>query len=142
MFGAFFPSCRLTTEPTPSRSPSNAESSICSSQNIPRTREAENAIRGCRNPYEPNTIEWERFLQRLFSTFPNSWPGLGLLLLRGCLGIALICSGTGGLAGGPQDSISLAPYLIADIGGLFMLVGLWTPVIGTVVALDEVWIAL
>jgi putative oxidoreductase len=28
------------------------------------------------------------------------------------------------------------------VGGIFLLAGLWTPVIGTVVALDEVWIGL
>jgi putative oxidoreductase len=81
-------------------------------------------------------------LQRLFSTFPNSWPGLGLLLLRACVGIALIYFGVAGLAGKPQASIALAPYLIAEIGGILLLAGLWTPVMGTLVALDEVWIAL
>lgn len=81
-------------------------------------------------------------LQRLFSTFPNSWPGLGLLLLRACIGIALIYFGVAGLAGKPHASIALAPYLIAEIGGILLLAGLWTPVMGTLVALDEVWIAL
>ena len=79
-------------------------------------------------------------MQRLFSTFPGSWPGLGLLLLRLCLGIVLIY--IGGVAysedsGGP---IGLAQNLIAAAGGIFLLAGLWTPVMGTIVALDEVWI--
>ena len=78
-------------------------------------------------------------LQRLFSTFPNSWPGLGLLLLRACLGISLTCAD---FAGKPQNSIPLGPYLIVAIGGIFLLAGLWTPVMGALVALDEVWIAL
>jgi putative oxidoreductase len=81
------------------------------------------------------------FLQRLFSTFPNSWPGFGLLLLRACLGSALIYFAIG-VAGKPQDSATLAPYLIAAVSGIFLLAGLWTPVMGTVVALDEVWIAM
>ena len=81
-------------------------------------------------------------MQRLFSTFPNSWPGLGLLLLRACLGIALIYLGVAGLAGKRQGLLTLAPYLIADIGGVFLFAGLWTPVIGAAAALDEIWIAL
>src|SRR6478672_8971536 len=73
-------------------------------------------------------------LQRLFSTFPNSWPGLGLLLLRISLGIALISFVTAGLsAGKPSGSIPFARDLIA---------GLWTPVMGILVAIDEIWIAL
>jgi len=32
--------------------------------------------------------------------------------------------------------------LIVAIGGIFLLAGLWTPVMGALVALDEVWIAL
>jgi putative oxidoreductase len=81
-------------------------------------------------------------LQRLFSTFPGSWPGFGLLLLRTCLGVALIYFGTASLAGKPQNSVTVAPYFIADIGGIFLFAGLWTPLMGTVVALDEIWIAL
>jgi uncharacterized membrane protein YphA (DoxX/SURF4 family) len=64
------------------------------------------------------------------------------LLLRACLGVALIYFGIAGLAGKPRESLTLAPYLIANIGGAFLLAGLWTPVMGTVAALDEVWIAL
>jgi putative oxidoreductase len=92
--------------------------------------------------YEVRTIKLGALLQRLFSTFPNGWPGIGLLLLRACLGVALVYFGIAGLEGKPNDSLTLARYLIADIGGVFLLAGLWTPVIGTVVAIDEVWIAL
>lgn len=45
------------------------------------------------------------------------------------------------MAGRPQDFISLAPYLISDVGAAFILVGLWTPLMGTVVALNEIWMA-
>jgi putative oxidoreductase len=90
---------------------------------------------------EADTIELVRVTQRLFSTFPNSWPGLGLLLLRACLGIALICFGIASLAEKSEDSITLVRYLIAAICGVFLLTGLWTPVMGTVVALDEIWIS-
>jgi putative oxidoreductase len=81
-------------------------------------------------------------LQRLFSTFPSSWPGFGLLLLRCSLGIALTYSGTAGLSGNSSGFVASAQYAIAAVGGLFLIAGLWTPVMGTLVALDQFWIAL
>lgn len=79
-------------------------------------------------------------LQRLFSTFPNGWPGCGLLLLRIGVGVALIYQATGSLYGGTL--ISIARGSIEAGGGIFLLAGLWTPVAGALVALDEVWIGL
>ncbi|HEU0142423.1 MAG TPA: DoxX family protein [Bryobacteraceae bacterium] len=73
-------------------------------------------------------------LQRLFSTFPNSWPGVGLLLLRLCLGIALLNFAS--------ETTFFTQELIATVGGIFLIAGLWTPAMGALVALDEVWIAL
>jgi uncharacterized membrane protein YphA (DoxX/SURF4 family) len=86
-------------------------------------------------------LSWDVLLQRLFSTFPNSWPGTGLLLLRACLALAIIYFGIPGLLR-PSGTIRLAQDLIATASGIFLLGGLWTPVIGALVALDEVWIAL
>ena len=81
-------------------------------------------------------------MQRLFSTFPNSWPGAGLLLLRLCLGIALIYCGVAGLLGTASEPTGVVQDLIASAGGIFLLVGLWTPVMGTLAALGEIWIAI
>jgi putative oxidoreductase len=67
-------------------------------------------------------------MQRLFSAFPNSWPGAGLLLLR--LGAGASC-----LFGVAQ---SVAPALrvpLESIGWLtapFLVIGLWTPFAGIV----------
>jgi putative oxidoreductase len=83
---------------------------------------------------------WDVLLQRLFSTFPNSWPGFGLLLLRSCVGVALICFGIAGLWNSPHTS-TFVQGLISAAGGFFLLGGLWTPVMGALVALNEVWIA-
>ena len=80
-------------------------------------------------------------MQRLFSTFPSSWPGAGLLLLRGFLAISLIYTGVSGLAT-PAETIVIAQDLTAAAGGLLLLAGFWTPVAGVLVTLDEVWIAL
>jgi putative oxidoreductase len=75
-------------------------------------------------------------LQRLFSTFPNGWPGVGLLLVRLCLGFALIYFGGAGSLKA-ADEIALVQNLIAAAGGSFLLTGLWTPLTGGLVALEE-----
>ena len=91
----------------------------------------------------PNAKSIHCGLQRLFSAFPNGWPGLGLLLLRVGIGLRLIYIGSPSLAAGvSSEPITLAQSLIGDVGAVFLLAGLWTPVIGTLVALDELWIAL
>lgn len=81
-------------------------------------------------------------MQRLFSTFPSGWPGVGLLLLRLCLGLRVIYIGILSLSGNPSGPTTPAPSLIAVLAGIFLLAGLWTPIIGTILALDEVGIAL
>jgi putative oxidoreductase len=86
-------------------------------------------------------LGWDAFLQRLFSTFPNSWPGFGLLLLRLGVGIALIYIGVSRLFGAPEEPITIAGDLIEAAGGVFLLAGLWTPIVGALIALDELWIA-
>ena len=90
---------------------------------------------------EFHTIGLGCALQRLFSTFPNRWPGVGLLLLRLGVGIALIYLGIGLLVGGMGEPIAIARELIEVAAGIFLLAGLWTPVIATLIALDELWIA-
>jgi len=57
-----------------------------------------------------HTITLGFTLQRLFSTFPNSWPGFGLLLLRFGVGTALIYLCTRSFLGTPG-----APIVSADI---------------------------
>ena len=78
-------------------------------------------------------------MQRLFSTFANGWPGKGLLLQRVVTTAALIHCGIAGLREAHQFA-SFAPQISAAGAGIFLLVGLWTPVVGTVVAIVEAWI--
>jgi len=99
------------------------------------------SFQGVERQRQFHTIEMGYSLQRLFSTFPNSWPGVGLLLIRLCLGVTLICFGIASLSAKPSESIIFAQNLLVIAGGIFLLAGLWTPVIGTLVALDEIWIA-
>ena len=79
-------------------------------------------------------------LQRLFSTFANGWPGLGLLIQRLVLGISLLCHGIALLRGLPAGEAVL-PGFIGAVLGLFILAGLWTPAMGGLVALVQLWIA-
>jgi putative oxidoreductase len=81
-------------------------------------------------------------MQRLFSTFPNSWPGFGLLLLRFGVGIALISSGIGSFFAASGEPLAIARDSIEAVGALFLLAGLWTPAAGALIALVELWIAL
>jgi putative oxidoreductase len=78
-------------------------------------------------------------LQRLFTTFPNGWPGTGLLLLRLTAGLSMVIRGM-------SEAQVLAP-LVAQIlactgvvGGILILIGLWTPVAASAATLLELWI--
>jgi uncharacterized membrane protein YphA (DoxX/SURF4 family) len=80
-----------------------------------------------------------RLLQRLFSTFANSWPGLGLLLLRVLTCIALIRYGIVSVLEAPPLTI-IVLQIIGAGAGILLLLGLWTPVAGALVAIVNVWI--
>jgi uncharacterized membrane protein YphA (DoxX/SURF4 family) len=90
---------------------------------------------------EFRTIELGCALQRLFSTFPDGWPGFGLLTLRLGIGIALIYFGATSLLVEIPAPITVAQNLITAAAGVFLLAGLWTPIMGALVALDQIWIA-
>lgn len=81
-----------------------------------------------------------KVLQRLFSTFANGWPGVGLLLQRMLTAILLVRFGFIELADKPF-SPSMIPQLIAACTGILLLVGLWTPIVGSLVVAVELWIA-
>lgn len=102
----------------------------------------ERAFEGVERKSRPLTIESGRSVQRLFSTFPNSWPGIGLLLIRVCLSLALFYFGFASLSLKPSEPIIFAQKSIAVTGGFFLLAGLWTPAMGALIALNEILIAL
>jgi hypothetical protein len=79
-------------------------------------------------------------LQRLFSMFPNGWPGRGLLLLRLVAGIFLMHDGLGELLGSPQWG-GIIRQSLATGGGILLLLGLWTPMAGVLVVIVELWAA-
>ena len=63
------------------------------------------------------------------------------MLLRLGVGIALIYLGINRLFGALGAPITIARDFIEAAGGIFLLAGLWTPVMGALVAIDELWIA-
>ena len=73
-------------------------------------------------------------MQRLFSTFAGGWPGTGLLIQRLVVG-GLVWGAASMPAGTPA-----VPQVIGAVAGLLLIVGLWTPVAGVVVACAEAWI--
>jgi putative oxidoreductase len=80
-------------------------------------------------------------LQRLFSTFANGWPGVGLLLQRLVTAIVLVHYAVVSLRG-PSESSSNWPQLIGAGIGMLLVLGLWTPIAGMALALIELWIGL
>jgi uncharacterized membrane protein YphA (DoxX/SURF4 family) len=79
-------------------------------------------------------------VQRLFSTFADGWPGAGILVLRLLSSVALICSGIANAREAPTLEIGVLQTIGVTVG-IFILVGLWTPVIGTVVTIINLWTA-
>jgi putative oxidoreductase len=75
-------------------------------------------------------------LRRLFSTFASGLPGLGLLLMRLVGGISLIYRGITRLENDPSGLLIVLSVLLIG-AGLLLLIGLWTPIAGTVVVAIE-----
>jgi len=80
-------------------------------------------------------------VQRLFSTFAEGWPGVGLLIQRVLTSTVLLYFGITQVVQNDRSGLSV-PYVIAAVAGLFLLLGLWTPIAGTAIAIAEVWILL
>jgi putative oxidoreductase len=80
-------------------------------------------------------------MQRLFSTFPNSAPGAGLLLLRLCGGGQLILTGlqyVSSHASWAAHGLGIAQVLT----GSLLILGWWTPAASAFAALLVVGFAL
>lgn len=78
-------------------------------------------------------------MQRLFSTFADGWPGVGLLLQRLVTTIALVHCATASFKATSQFS-SIAPQMVAAGAGILLFFGLWTPVVGALIAVAELWV--
>jgi putative oxidoreductase len=80
-------------------------------------------------------------LQRLFSTFPEGWPGTGLVFLRAVAAILAVQHGIAGLLRAPQPAVVIL-QLVAAAAAALVLVGFWTPVAGVLMAIAELCLAL
>jgi putative oxidoreductase len=76
-------------------------------------------------------------VQRLFSTFPCGLPGAGLLVLRGAAAIPLVYAG---LVAAASPSPAIA-QLVTGGAAILLLIGLWTPLAGALIAVVELSLA-
>jgi len=79
-------------------------------------------------------------VQRLFSTFPEGWPGTGLLFLRTVTAIPTVQHGIAGLLTAPLPGL-LILQLVATGAAALLLVGFWTPVAGVLIGVAELALA-
>ena len=80
-------------------------------------------------------------VQRIFSTFADGWPGVGLLMQRLLVGAALLYLEFACLSATPVCAF-LVTKSVGACAGILLIVGLWTPIAGVVLAGVEAWIAL
>jgi putative oxidoreductase len=78
-------------------------------------------------------------LQRLFSTFPEGWPGAGLAFLRAVTAIPVVQHGMAELWPASQPLVMV--QVVATGAAALLLAGLWTPVAGVLMAAAELCLA-
>src|SRR5438046_10592561 len=87
-------------------------------------------------------ISRRRGLQRFFSTFPDGWPSVGLLLLRAAVGLTAVIQGGFFLTdGGGQTLVNWVVGLIAVGRGGLLLIGFLTPIVAMSVGVGSAVIA-
>ena len=77
-------------------------------------------------------------MRRLFSSFAHGAPGIGLLLLRLATGSTLIYHSVTTLIGGRPFAPAAFQALLILLGVL-LFAGLWTPIVGALVAVATIW---
>ena len=79
-------------------------------------------------------------MRRLYSTFADGWPGIGLLAMRLVVGsVLLVCATSQPWSGPPLQATLSFASLAAP--GLLLIIGLWTPLAGislAVVAISRI----
>ena len=75
-------------------------------------------------------------MRRLYSTFADGWPGVGLILMRLVVGAVLVESAGSTVLSGPPAAVATMSVVLA-VAGIFLMLGLYTPIIGTLVAFAE-----
>lgn len=77
-----------------------------------------------------------RPLRRLYSTFAGGWPGIGLILMRLVVGVALVDGAGSALRSLPSVPMAIVAALLAG-AAILLVAGLFTPLAGTLAALME-----
>jgi uncharacterized membrane protein YphA (DoxX/SURF4 family) len=77
-------------------------------------------------------------MRRLFSTFAQGAPGIGLLLLRLVSAVALLVQGYLSLLGRPPIGPTVFQAFSMALG-ILLLAGFWTPLVGSLVAVVALW---
>jgi uncharacterized membrane protein YphA (DoxX/SURF4 family) len=77
------------------------------------------------------------WLQKLFSTFPEGWPGLGLILMRLAVALSAIVQGIGTLIESPTQIFSWAIGPLEILVGTALLIGFLTPIAGAAASLGN-----
>jgi len=77
-------------------------------------------------------------VRRLYSTFASGWPGTGLLLMRLVIGCVLVLRASLRLWSDPPPNITITAAILL-VAGFLLILGLWTPIVGTSVAVIEAW---
>jgi hypothetical protein len=77
-------------------------------------------------------------VQRLYSTFPCGLPGAGLVLLRAAVAIPLVHAGLLTLA----SSSPVLLEVVAAGAAILLLIGLWSPLAGALIAVAELGLAI
>ena len=75
-------------------------------------------------------------MQRAFTTFPNRWPGLGLLIIRLTQGSTIVQAALHAL-GRTNGTFGLAASIAELASGVLLIGGLWTPAVAGVTSLME-----
>ena len=82
-------------------------------------------------------------MQRLFSSFPSGWPGVGLLLLRFVSGFTLLLQGIAYALNWHYMRLdALVIAVLAFLTGVCFLAGIFTPVVSVLVMLGTLVFAL
>jgi putative oxidoreductase len=77
-------------------------------------------------------------VRRLFWTFPDGWPGTGLLLMRVATSCALLY-GAGTEWPGQFPSVPAVLSLVRSFSAICLLAGIGTPVWGVTTAASQLW---
>ena len=109
--------------------------------NPPKEGFAKDVIVGFDHVLDAGNMRTGLLLQRLFATFPEGWPGTGLLLVRAVAGIPVVLQGIEGLLKAPLQTGGILEVAAACFA-VPLLLGLWTPVASVLMAVAELCLVL